>query len=402
MDVLCLFGLFPKEYENEIAKDSISGMQNAANKLQWAIVSGLQEQNDVSLQVLNSLYVGSFPKKYRRANVPSFPFEIEGDQCGYNVGFMNLPGIKLLSKYFGMKEKINEWADSVNDEKKVAIAYAMTSPMVELLHYIKRTHPEIKCILVVPDLPEYMNMSNSSVMYNILKRKHIAHLKKHLKKVDGYVLLTDYMKEWFENDVQYAVVEGMYSEPFLESMDERSEEKKKVMLYSGGLHEEYGVLDLVRAFQTVNIDGWTLELIGDGSLLPSLRELAKEDDRIVIKGLLPNEQVLKRQREVSILINPRKANNVFTKYSFPSKTIEYMASGTPMVGYRLPGIPEEYYDYMYEISDEDYGLEFCLRKIMELSAEERENKGEAAKRFILNEKNSKKQCKRIIHLINKL
>ena len=41
-------------------------------------------------------------------------------------------------------------------------------------------------------------------------------------------------------------------------------------------------------------------------------------------------------------MNPRSADAEYTKYSFPSKTIEYLATGVPVVMNRLPGIPEEY------------------------------------------------------------
>ena len=45
MNILCLMGLFPEEYEAEILKNSVSGVQNAANKLQWAIVDGLNRED---------------------------------------------------------------------------------------------------------------------------------------------------------------------------------------------------------------------------------------------------------------------------------------------------------------------------------------------------------------------
>ena len=40
-DIVCLTGLFPEEYVDEINKYSLTGVQNAANKLQWGIVKGL-------------------------------------------------------------------------------------------------------------------------------------------------------------------------------------------------------------------------------------------------------------------------------------------------------------------------------------------------------------------------
>ena len=34
------------------------------------------------------------------------------------------------------------------------------------------------------------------------------------------------------------------------------------------------------------------------------------------------------------------------QYSFPSKTMEYLASGTPSIAYKLEGIPSEYYPFI--------------------------------------------------------
>lgn len=399
MDILCLMGLFPKEYEKEIIKNSVSGVQNAANKLQWAIAEGFAQQECVNLNIINSLFIGSFPKRYKKINIPSFPFSINGNECGYNAGFLNVSLLKVFSRYYGAKKKIDEWAKN-NENEKVVIAYAMTSPMVELLKYIKLKHPETKCVLVVPDLPEYMDMANKSKLYKYMKKKHITHLKKQLHYVDGYVFLTDYMKEWFDTDVKYTVVEGIYTESEQTKNEEIS--KEKVILYSGGLCEQYGVLDLVEAFRKLNAPDWKLELIGDGDLVPSLKKIAGVDERIVLRGLLPNSQVVKRQQQVSILVNPRKANQTFTKYSFPSKTIEYLASGTLMAGYKLPGIPDEYFEYIYEINPDDTGLEDCLDKLMNLSEQERTEIGIKGKRFIRNEKNAKEQCNKILKFIERL
>lgn len=400
MNILCLMGLFPEEYEDEILKNSLSGVQNAANKLQWAIVDGLNAQKNVNLNIINSLYIGSYPKKYKKARIPSFSFCVKGKKQGINVGFLNLPFIKFLSKYFSLKKKVVEWIENDIDGEKVIIAYAMTSPFVELLNYVKKKYPKVKCVLYVPDLPEYMDVNNKSQLYSALKKLHISHLKKNIKKIDGYVFLTDYMKEWFDKDINYTVVEGIYKEPKFALSDCKS--KENVILYAGGLCEDYGVLELVESFLKIKESNWKLELIGDGPLLSTLKEISNKEPCLVLRGLLPNSDVLKRQKQASILVNPRKAQQNFTKYSFPSKTIEYMSSGTPMIGYRLPGIPDDYYDYIYEASQDDNGLEFCLKNVMMLSEYERNQFGMLAKDFILKEKNASKQCEKIIKLIESI
>lgn len=171
--------------------------------------------------------------------------------------------------------------------------------------------------------------------------------------------------------------------------------------YAGGIKREYGVIDLVSAFSQIDDPEWELVIYGDGTDMESVCEYAKRDVRIKIMGSAPNAVVMKHQREAALLINPRK-NQEMAKYSFPSKTLEYMLSGTPMLGYKLAGIPEEYYDNMFVIQDSENGMEEALRKAMDLPETERIKMGEKAKHFVIKEKTPEKQCKKILELIGRL
>ena len=73
-----------------------------------------------------------------------------------------------------------------------------------------------------------------------------------------------------------------------------------------------------------------------------------------------------------------------------------------MLGYKLAGIPEEYYDNMFVIQDSENGMEEALRKAMNLPEAERIKMGEKAKNFVVKEKNPEKQCKKILELIGRL
>lgn len=212
MKMLCLMGLFPKNYEQTILDHSVSGVQNAANKFQWGIVNGLDEISDVDFKILNSPYIGSYPKRYKELKIPTFQFShIEGAH-DLNVGFTNLSLYKIISKYVGIKREIDKWIYETDRETQVVLAYAMTSPMVELLNYIKKKYRDVICCLVVPDLPEYMAVSaKKHSLYSIGKKIQIKRFRRLLKPVDCYVVLTKYMAEWFDWNIKYTVVEGICS-----------------------------------------------------------------------------------------------------------------------------------------------------------------------------------------------
>lgn len=103
-----------------------------------------------------------------------------------------------------------------------------------------------------------------------------------------------------------------------------------------------------------------------------------------------------------LLVNPRPIAPEYTKYSFPSKNMEYMISGTPVLTTKLPGMPEEYYPHVYFIEDETPdGISMVLQEICAKSLEERTRKGIDARQFVLEQKTNIAQAKKIIDFIQK-
>ena len=54
------------------------------------------------------------------------------------------------------------------------------------------------------------------------------------------------------------------------------------------------------------------------------------------------------------MINTRTNESEYTKYSFPSKNIEYLLTGKRVVACMLDGMPNCYREYIYEIVNGDY------------------------------------------------
>lgn len=76
-------------------------------------------------------------------------------------------------------------------------------------------------------------------------------------------------------------------------------------------------------------------------------------------------------------MNPRPNNESYTKYSFPSKDIEYLLSGKPTVAFLLDGMPECYRDFLYVI---DQNKEITSAIHDALAAAISTSKGEAEER----------------------
>lgn len=405
LDIIFLGGLFPKETEDEIISNSKGSIQYAANALQWNMVEGLDANMESPIKIINSIYIGSFPRRYKNAIIKNYEFHHDINSRDINVGYLNLAGIKHLMRYISLRPYLKAWAQDNNKDDKVIIAYALTNVFVRSLKYIKKINPNIVTIIIVPDLPQYMDTTNTNnSLYNALKTISISDISKNIKYVDGLVLLTNHMKEKLNILQQKTVViEGISSNIFDEIQAYPPDSEIKTIVYTGSLHERYGVLNLLEAFSNISNSNYRLLLCGDGDSREKIIERTKYDNRITYCGLLKRESALMLQLNATVLINPRQNNEIFTRYSFPSKILEYLSSGRPVITYKLDGIPDEYDSYIYYVKGQEIlDLTNMIIEVCEKSAEELTEFGKEAKEFVLREKNSKVQAKKIIELCNEI
>ena len=166
-----------------------------------------------------------------------------------------------------------------------------------------------------------------------------------------------------------------------------------LVLYSGTLNRELGIGELIEAFS--KMPGYALWLCGKGDMEMEVQKACDTHPNLRYFGFVSQKKTLSLQSQADALINPRRGDGLFTKYSFPSKTLEYMRSGKPVLCYRLEGIPEDYDPYLTYISD-DNGIQAAVQRIFAFSFEERRKIGEAARNYVLTQKNADMQCGKLL------
>ena len=127
----------------------------------------------------------------------------------------------------------------------------------------------------------------------------------------------------------------------------------------------------------------------------------KSDSRIKFFGYQHNRVVMADQEKSFILVNPRFTEKKYTEYSFPSKTIEYMASGVPLLTNRLAGIPREYFDYVYSFKDQTVeGYKSTLEELILIPQDEMRRFGREAQSFVFVNKNNKLQALKLYEVLS--
>lgn len=403
MKILFVSGLYPIQKIEELRKLSHNELQSAPNVYQWAVLEGLLK-NEVDVEVISFPFLPCFPMKYSRIYTPDSDIFI-GD---IKVGKMLSYNAFVLCKQYSIANKLRmylkHWLDH-NYEKEQDIwilSYTPYSCFAKPIIELKNEYPRIKYCAIIADLVD--DATNSSFDLSIPKRLQAIMEQKAVwasyEGIDKFVLLSKQMEE----KIPYAkgksiVVEGLVSNVDNESVNLKINDSK-IVLYTGSLQDFTGVLDLVEAFRTTSDNTFKLVICGKGPLEHIIKSHSEEDSRIEYVGNIPREEAVLLQKQATILVNPRKPTNTLTRYSFPSKTMEYMASGTPMLGYKLEGIPEEYYEYMFIPKDlTRETLADSLNNILSLSPQELRAFGIKAKEFIREKKEASRQMHRLLQFL---
>ncbi len=229
--------------------------------------------------------------------------------------------------------------------------------------------------------------------------------EKMLARADAYILLTRQMNEVINpNHKPFIVMEG-HSDRSMEQAVHKvlTEQSPRKVLYAGSLMEIYGIGNLCEAFAACRKPGEELHIYGDGDYVPQLRQLQQRCPGVFYHGNVPNREVVAQELEATLLVNPRPTEGSYTNYSFPSKTLEYMVSGTPVLSAKLGGIPDEYDDYLYYFDDQSpTGLRDALRSLLDKPRSELQERGRRAREFALREKNNVVQARKIADFLRSL
>ena len=220
-----------------------------------------------------------------------------------------------------------------------------------------------------------------------------------LSSSDYLVLLSEPMKEVIDTSHAkgISIVNGVADS----SIKEYTGKKEKVILYSGTLNESNGITNLIKAYKKLDTD-YELHFYGYGESVETILEESKLYPSIQYKGTLPSEIVVSKQQSALILVNPRPTNQFFTPYSFPSKLIEYLASGTATISTKLPCITDNYYSVLESFENDTVeGIYDGLNCLVHKSKEELIEIGKAQQKFVLENLSNTVQAQKVIDMINR-
>lgn len=302
----------------------------------------------------------------------------------------------IIKAVYKNKCVVKQWIKQTRGEKQIILTYSV-NPLLVIPAFWLRIWYQVPIVTICSEISTFRRKGNLGFI-NSISRKIASLLDNGF---DGYILLTEAMNEIVNKAKRpNIVVEGIATRAF---ENEKNVQKKRAILYAGGLTQDNGIEILLDGFIKLGQPETELWIYGEGPLENLVKMYANKYSNIHFHGIRPHKEILEKEKEAMLLISPRLSNNEFTKYSFPSKIIEYMSSGTPVILTKLPGIPKEYFEYVYILENESAnGIQKMLEKLLMMNQEELEHKGAMMRNFILTNKDSQKQGKRIVDFLVKV
>ena len=398
MKIWFIGGVFPKERIKEFVENSKSTIQYAANNFQWTFIDGLSEHIGY-IKIISAPLLPTYPSGYKKIFIKRSKFSYNNNFDNISVGFVNLPIVGIFSKFASLLLKLF----SQKSKPDIFLVYSLHTPFILSSILYKKLINTCKVVLIITDLPEFMS-ANTSFFYRTFKKIDSRVLKWCEKRVDGFVLITDSMIEKVNvGSKPWIRVEGMFDPNRISKIDETEKTQEKTILYTGTLDVRYGISNLLEAFQLIPDKSYKLWICGDGDMKDKVKKFSSENTNIIYYGQVTTEFALSLQQKASVLVNPRTSIGEYTRYSFPIKTMEYLASGIPTIMNMLPGIPSEYRKYL--IVPDDESVVSLKKKIMEVCECKNGIYIDLAKKgkiFILEYKNPKIQTLRVFNLLQNI
>ena len=333
----------------------------ASSLLKWKVSPNLSNQNfhnkfiralslDHNVEVISVRPINS---NYQDKEMPSLIKE-EGN---ISWRYVKVKQGRLDKKLF-LSSRILKIASPSSREDSVIVDTLNLSLLESAKKFARKN--KLKLIGVCTDNP--LNISFTS---NYYKNK----LLKLGQSLDGYICLTPKLNDLYNVKGKPSVlIDGITEESVIK------EPKNKIegdyLFFGGSLMREYGVRELMKAFESLERKDLKLVICGHHEE-ENFKEYVKNFENVIYLGALGYDEVNALESHALIAINPRPINEKIDDYSFPSKTLEYLSNGVLTISVRNTILEKNYQDCIIWAKSSDVeDLKEALQEALSLDKEE--------------------------------
>lgn len=339
------------------------GVNPAARRVQRELVMALGEQG-VAVRTLGHAPEPIWPKgRLREPGTDALSAGVVGD----TVGYWNLPGLRMRSL---SRAYLRGYRRAVSEHGEPALVLSYNAYPYNIAVGRRAQAEGVPWVPMVADAPSAAERPRHDAAVN---------------EAAGRVFLS-----WAEFSKASNPEPKLHLDSGVDALTipavDRGLEDPPVVVYTGSLGPHAGASYLVEAFREVERPDIELWICGFGSNRDVDRAVG-EDPRIRFLGLLPEDRLDEVRERATLFVNPRPSSRPGNAGNFPSKLLDYLKYGKPIISTWTPGIEPGYRRVLTVLEEETSA---CLaRTIEEVASWGPERRAELAaevRRFVESEK----------------
>ncbi len=373
--------------------NTLKGASIAGNKMQWNVIKELSSLDNVEIVCITVEPLAAYPKdkvffkKYKQE-------ELFSGVISHRVRFCNLPIIKQIDQINAVYRMAKKAIKEFNPD--TLLCFNLFPQIGKPMRKLKKVFPQLNTVCLLADLPIDDNTTRKGIS-RLLRSIMEKSTWKSMQACDRYIVLNKHVINKYLPDKPYVVIDGGVEDSILQEATFAYRHKaKKNIVYGGALTEYSGILRLIEAMKRVEDKEVVLEIYGGGYVEEQVKCASDECPNIFYYGRLPNQEMLQKQKDAWLLVNPRVIDDPISQLTFPSKTFEYMLSGTPVLTTRLNGYSQEYEDKLFFTGDSVEDLANSINEIAKMDENILNERAEKAFTFIKNERSWRLQCAKVL------
>jgi glycosyltransferase involved in cell wall biosynthesis len=316
-----------------------------------------------------------------------------------SLSHLNFGAIKIVTLGISAALRTLSWAlKNRKAKRRVVICYNLTAPPVWPISIVSR----LLNLDLVPFIGD-IYVPGEVVKDTFLRRIEFAGQKRMIPKVEGLLIANQAIVDDFAPDRHSLLMEG----GVMDSLVCRFEERPRIvddsfhLVYAGQLSVLNGVTLLLDALKQINLKNLKVSILGGGEYAERVKEAVEQDDRITYHGLLPHEEVLALYEQADLLVNLRRTNYQTHRYVFPSKVVECLATGRPLLSTCTGHVEKEFRDLVFMLrSETPEGLAEAIKELASMPKSEREEVGKRARDHVRENKTWEGHARRLEKYLN--
>lgn len=352
----------------------------AANLFQLNFLSALCKSRTLKAEIYSYLPTPSFPK-YRQLIYGGKRDRLGDGTVVRFLPFINLGPLKIVSLGIISFAKTLSWAWRNRDAKRrIVISYNLNAPPAwPLLLACRLTKSEYMPFIMDIYVP------GEAVANNWMRRLEFDNQKKIIPRVDGLLVANKAIVEDFARGHNSLLMDGGVPENFLATFRNPIEKGIRPfhVVYAGRLCPLKGVDLLLDAISEVKDSNIRFTITGTGPMHDRVKKAAMMDPRITYTGLIPRRDLMDVYKSADLVLNLQRTDNQTHRYVFPSKVVECLATGVPLLTTRTGHAESEFGPFAILLEDETpQGLATRILEIMSWTEKRRFEIGCSAQDYI--------------------